>query len=255
MEAKLLTYPDNRLLQISGDVRKFDENLFKLLDDMKKISEANNLKGLAAIQLGVPLKVIVFKKDNKFLELINPTIYFYNGLIDSKEKDETIPDTEFEIKRYKTIKITYFNRENNQKFLEANGEDAIWLQRKIDLTFGGLPINKLPKNEAKKFIKEYETGGSCPTTFVKDKILLAIKISVIAQIIAFISKFFFKFNPDFITYWSISNIFLIVFYLFYSNYETKKYKNCTSCQGANAIGNSLIFGSLTTIIFILNLFL
>jgi len=241
-------------MQISGEVREFDENLFKLLEDMKKISEANNLKGLSAIQLGVPLKIVVFKKDNDFLELINPSIYFYKGFVTSKETDETIPAKEFEIKRYENIKVTYFDRNNNQKFLELKGDDAIWLQRKIDLTFGGLLINKLPKKEAKKFIKEYQ-NQSCPTTFIKDKILFGIKVSVILEIFAFILKFFIKYNPNIIPVWSVINILAILFYLFYSNYETKKYKNCTSCQGANAIGNSLIFGTISIIIFLLNLFL
>ena len=147
METKLLTYPDNRLLQISGFVREFDENLFKLLDELKKISEANNLKGLAAIQIGVPQKVIVYKKDNNYIELINPTIYFQKGSILSKEKDETIPDVEFDIKRYETIKIMYYDRNNNQKFLESIDIGA---KRKQLL----LSIPKWSKNYklAKKFL-------------------------------------------------------------------------------------------------------
>ncbi|WP_281951454.1 peptide deformylase [Nitrosophilus kaiyonis] len=253
MDSKILTYPDSKLLRISGVVREFDENLFKLLDEMKKISKANNLKGLAAIQIGIPLKVIVYKKDNDFIELINPTIFFNKGLVDSQEEDESIPGHKFDIKRYKEIKISYVDRYNKQHFLTVDGEDAIWLQRKIDFTFGGLPINKLPKKEAKKFIKEYGSGEACPTTFVKDKILLAVKISVILEFLTFLATFFIKsINSSIISYWSILNILAIVFYLYYANYETKKYKNCTSCQGANAIGNALIWGSLTIGIFLLN---
>ncbi len=255
MRKELLTYPNKELLQISGFIRDFDENLFKLLDDLKETSEANNLRGLAAIQIGIPKKVIVFKKDGKFLELINPTIYFHKGSIDSIEKDETIPNKEFSIKRYESVKIMYYDRDNNQKFLDASGKDAIWLQRKIDLTFGGLPFHKLPKKEQKKFLKNYEISGACPTSFVKDKILAGIRIALIFEYLLFVLKFFTNFAKEILSYnlaILILNFAALIFYALYAKYETQKYKNCTSCQGANAIGTFLIYSIPIVLFFILN---
>ena len=255
MQKELLIYPSKELLQISGFIRDFDDNLFKLLDDLKKISEANNLKGLAAIQIGIPKKVIVFKKGKEYIELINPTIYFHKGFITSKEKDETIPSREFEIRRYETIKVMYYDRENNQKFLDASGEDAIWLQRKIDLTFGGLPFHKLPKKEQKEFLKNYETPNTCPTSFFKDKILTAIRIALVTEYFLFILKFFTDFAKEILSYNTailILNFLALIFYAVYAKYETLKYKNCTSCQGANAIGTFAIYSIPIILFFILN---
>ncbi|NPA82779.1 MAG: peptide deformylase [Epsilonproteobacteria bacterium] len=255
MSKELLTYPDTKLLQISGFIREFDDNLFKLLDRMKEVAKANNLKGLAAIQIGVPKKVIVFKKDKEFLELINPTIYFHKGFIESKEEDETIPGKEFTIKRYESVKIMYYDRNNNQKFLDATGEEAIWLQRKIDLTFGGLPLHKLPKKEQKEFLKNYEISGACPTSFVKDKILVSLRLTLIAEYLLFGFKFFSDFAKNLLSHnvaILILNFLILIFYAIYAKYETQKYKNCTSCQGANAIGTVAIYSIPIILFFILN---
>ncbi len=252
---ELLKFPDKRLLQISGFVREFDEELFGLLKRMKDVCLLNDLKGLAAIELGVPKKVILFKKGEEFIELINPTIYFHEGFVTISESDETIPGAVFEIRRYEKIKVMYYDKNNNQRFLEANGEDSYWLQRKIDLTFGGLLFNRLPKKEAAKFLKNYRSETSCPTYFVKDRILTAAKIGILLQTVLFIAKLLGAKTSSLVELSAVLNAILLIAYLIYSNYETKKYKNCTSCQAANALGTFALFGITVLVIFVLNIFI
>ena len=56
---KILTEPDPFLRQISHDVDKVDEEIRKLMDDMLETMYAAPGIGLAAIQIGVPKRVIV----------------------------------------------------------------------------------------------------------------------------------------------------------------------------------------------------
>jgi peptide deformylase len=55
----ILVYPDKRLKQLSKPVTEFDEKLHKLLDDMNETMTAGNGIGLAAIQVGVPLRALL----------------------------------------------------------------------------------------------------------------------------------------------------------------------------------------------------
>lgn len=60
--AKILTYPNKTLLQISGIVRDFSDPFIKeTIEELKNTIEENNLKGLAAIQIGIPKRIIMFK--------------------------------------------------------------------------------------------------------------------------------------------------------------------------------------------------
>ena len=75
---KILTEPDPFLRQISEDVNSVDDNIRKLMDDMLETMYAAPGIGLAAIQVGVPKRVIVMDiskdKEKKPLYFVNPKI-------------------------------------------------------------------------------------------------------------------------------------------------------------------------------------
>ena len=62
---KILTEPDPFLRQKSTDVEKVDNNIRKLMDDMLETMYAAPGIGLAAIQIGVPKRIIVLDIDQK----------------------------------------------------------------------------------------------------------------------------------------------------------------------------------------------
>lgn len=70
---------DELLRKKSKPVKEFDENLFKLLDDMKQTMYQNEGMGLAAPQVGVLKRVVVMDVNNMFFELINPEIIKQEG--------------------------------------------------------------------------------------------------------------------------------------------------------------------------------
>ena len=82
---KILIEPNPILRQVSEPVTKVGEEERKLMDDMlQTMYEANGI-GLAAIQVGIPKRIIVIdlsKKDEKK----NP-LYFVNPIIKNKKKE------------------------------------------------------------------------------------------------------------------------------------------------------------------------
>ena len=245
--AKILTYPDHTLLQISGLVRNFkDPKLKETIDELIQTAKENSLKALAAIQIGIPLRIIVFEHNGAWLTLINPTIFGKEGkLFDSTETDESLPGMEATIKRYPKIKVMYEDKEQNQCFLTLEGEDAVLMQRKIDMVFGGYLFDKLSKKAQKEFFKQYGSyGDTCPRYFIKDRILLGLRYFLTLHFILLLLSLFWEkvawVKEQSFTLFGIELIWLII-YVAYARYETKKYKNCTSCQNANIIGTSGLY--------------
>ncbi|MDR1452040.1 MAG: peptide deformylase, partial [Helicobacteraceae bacterium] len=82
MSRELLTYPNRKLRQRSAAVKEFDKRLGALLDEMYLAMIEHNGVGLAAIQIGEPLRVFVANPPNEegvqqpenLLECINPEI-------------------------------------------------------------------------------------------------------------------------------------------------------------------------------------
>lgn len=65
MVREVITYPDKLLRLKSKDVEKFDSELHTLLDDMYDTMMAQNGVGLAAIQISVPLNVLIINIPNE----------------------------------------------------------------------------------------------------------------------------------------------------------------------------------------------
>ncbi len=244
---ELLTYPDHRLLQISGYVRDFkDPKLKTLIEDMKKSMEENGLKALAAVQIGRPIRVVLLKQESGYLIMINPTIFGKEGeLFYSSESDESLPGATLSVPRYPVVKIMYQDIDGNDRFYTAKGEEAIILQRKIDMIFGGYLFDKLSKKEQKKFFKEHgDYGDTCPTYFIKDRILQGLKFFMVLHFLALILSLFFE-SFRFVIRHNLAlaaiELAVLLFYAIYAKYETTKYKNCTSCQGANVLGTAAMY--------------
>ena len=261
--AQILTYPDHTLLQISGLIRNFnDPKVAEIIDELKKTAEENNLKGLAAIQIGVPLRIIVFKRDEdgEWMVMINPVIYGKEGkYFPSTESDESLPGAKVTVQRYPTIKVMYEDTEGQTHYYTATGDESVWLQRKIDMIFGGYLFDKLSKKQQKEFFKEYGSyGDTCPTYFVKDRILTALRFTLVLHLFALIIALFSDIT-HFVVEHNITIALVefawILFYAAYARYETKKYKNCTSCQNANILGTSALYLGGIIALFIFSLFL
>lgn len=70
---------DERLRTTCEEVRKFDSELWALLDDMKETVRKENGAGLAAPQIGINKRVVVIDLEEGYFEMINPRILAVKG--------------------------------------------------------------------------------------------------------------------------------------------------------------------------------
>ena len=166
----IVVYPDKRLKEVSKSVENFDKDLHTLLDDMYDTMVAKNGVGLAAIQIGVPLRVLIINrpldiesddprvqqpKENT-LEVINPVILEAEGSTKFQEGCLSVPGYYEDVNRFKKIKIEYQNRDGEKIIIEDDDFLAIALQHEMDHLDGKLFIEKLSIIKRKKFEKEWK---------------------------------------------------------------------------------------------------
>jgi len=164
MIREIITYPDKRLKLRSEDIKVFDEKLHSLLDDMYETMTAKNGIGLAAIQIAIPLNVLLIllpdEKDEQnkenLIEAINPKILEKEGSIIYQEGCLSVPEYYDEVKRAKWIKVEYFDRYGNKITKECDGLLAVAFQHEMDHLKGHLFIEKLSYLKRKKFEKEWK---------------------------------------------------------------------------------------------------
>ncbi|MDR2081729.1 MAG: peptide deformylase [Campylobacteraceae bacterium] len=164
MIREVLTYPNPKLRTVSQDVTKFDKYLHTLLDDMYDTMIHKNGVGLAAIQVGVALNILVInplneeneQKKEDLLEVINPQIIESEGVIIFQEGCLSVPSIYEDIERFKKIKVKFFDRFGNERIEIYEDFMAVALQHEIDHLRGHLFIEKLSYLKRKKFEKEWK---------------------------------------------------------------------------------------------------
>ena len=164
MVLEVLTYPDKRLYQKSKNVEKFDENLHKFLDDMYETMIAKKGIGLAAIQVGKPLRALVInllneegvQDKNDLIEIINPEILEKDGEITYQEGCLSVPEFFEDVTRSSDIKVRFQNRFGESVELSASELLAVCVQHEMDHLDGHLFLEKISYSQKKKFSKEYK---------------------------------------------------------------------------------------------------
>ena len=172
MVREVLVYPNPILRKPSKDVEKFDSELHTLLDDMNDTMLEKGGVGLAAVQIGVLLNVLIINipvedidnPENKdgvqlkenLIEAINPQIISQSGEQIFNEGCLSIPGVHEEIKRAQDIKVKYFDRYGNEKIIEASGFLSVAWQHEMEHLTGHVFIENLSYLKRKKFEKEWK---------------------------------------------------------------------------------------------------
>jgi len=157
---KILTEPNMLLRKISESVEKVGADEKKLMDDMlETMYEAPGI-GLAAIQIGVPKRIIVMdigKDENK-----KEPRYFVNPVIKNKNKEKStyeegclsVPDQFAEIERPNSCEVEYLDYNGKKQTLKAEGLLATCIQHEMDHLEGVLFIDYLSKLKRSMIIKK-----------------------------------------------------------------------------------------------------
>jgi len=157
----IIVLPDKRLRLVSEPVVRIDAEVKKLVADMFETMYAAPGVGLAAIQLGVPKRVVTIdatRGDEKKqpVTLINPEILWF-----SEEKSVieegclSIPDFTDEVERPAKIKARFLDLDGRTIEAEAEGLFARVLQHEIDHINGVLFIDHLSKLKRGRVEKKF----------------------------------------------------------------------------------------------------
>ena len=156
----ILTAPDPRLQAISTDVEKVDAEIRKLVEDMAESMYAADGIGLAAVQIGVPKRVIVIDLDQKEGKknpraFINPKILWASEeMAVFEEGCLSVPEIWDDVERPARIKAEYLDLDGKKVELEADGMLATCLQHEMDHLNGVLFIDHLSRLKRSMAIKK-----------------------------------------------------------------------------------------------------
>lgn len=130
---KIVTEEDPQLHQPSVEVRRFNDSLHRLLDDMRATMYQANGCGLAAPQVGVNKRIIVVDDgENGFFELVNPRIIAAGGATEGVEFCLSVPDRGGRVRRAKDIRIEAQDRFGGPVTVRASDFHARVFQHEID---------------------------------------------------------------------------------------------------------------------------
>ncbi len=162
----ILTEPNKLLRQISLPVEKISKEEQLLMDDMLETMYSANGIGLAAIQIGVPKRIIVMdiskdenKKEPRFF--VNPVIKNKDIIKSTYEEGcLSVPNQFAEIDRPKKCDVEYLDYYGKKKILKAEGLLATCIQHEMDHLEGILFIDYLSKLKKSMIIKKLSKNKS-----------------------------------------------------------------------------------------------
>lgn len=157
----LVILPDPVLRQLSNPLERVDDAVRKLADDMLETMYDAPGIGLAAIQIGEPVRMLVIDL-SKEDEPKEPQVFINPELVASssdfsvyEEGCLSIPDYYAEVERPDTITLKYLDRDGKQHLLEADGLLATCLQHEIDHLNGVLFIDHISKLKREMVIRKF----------------------------------------------------------------------------------------------------
>lgn len=120
------------------EIRTYNSQLWQLLADMKETVRAENGAGLAAPQIGLPLRVVVIDVDEGFYELINPVIVSTKGEQVGAEGCLSVKGKQGTVRRPYKVKAEYRDRYGKKHKLTAEGFFARAVCHELDHLDGKL---------------------------------------------------------------------------------------------------------------------
>jgi peptide deformylase len=139
---QVLKLPDETLRTRSAAVRKINDGVLRVLDNMRDTLYAEEGLGLAAPQIGILKRIIVVDTGEQYIELINPEIIEREGEQTSTEGCLSVPGIIGRVKRSLHVKVRGLNRHGEQITIIGSELLAKALQHEIDHLDGILFIDK-----------------------------------------------------------------------------------------------------------------
>lgn len=156
---EILTFPDTRLRNKAKPVPLVSDEIRRTVDAMFETMYQAPGIGLAAIQVDIPLRIIVIdisEKQDSPLCLINPEILERQGTEEMEEGCLSVPGFYELVNRAETIRVRALNRDGEVFELEADGLLAVCIQHEIDHLDGKLFVDYLSSLKRQRIRKKLE---------------------------------------------------------------------------------------------------
>jgi peptide deformylase len=155
----ILTFPDPRLRNHAKPVEAVDECIRGIVDDMFETMYAAPGIGLAAIQVNVPLRIIVIDVSDEHDQpvcLINPEILEREGEEQMEEGCLSVPGYYEPVTRAERIRVRALGRDGQPFELETDGLLAVCIQHEIDHLDGKLFVDHISALKRQRIRKKLE---------------------------------------------------------------------------------------------------
>ena len=147
-------FGDPVLVTPATEVVDFDKELRQLVSDLTETMQAAPGEGLAAPQIGVPLRVFVWDIDDELGHLINPSLDLSDEIQDGDEGCLSFPNLSYNTPRAFRAVAKGFNMHGDPVTVEGTELLARCLQHETDHLNGVLFIDRLTAEERKTAMKE-----------------------------------------------------------------------------------------------------
>lgn len=144
----ILYYPDPRLHTVAAKVKRVDDEIRQLINDMTETMYAAPGVGLAATQVDVHLRVIVIDISESRSQLrvfINPELISSSGIADREEGCLSVPGVYEKVRRAERVTVRAQDSEVGTFTLEAEGLLAVCIQHEMDHLEGKVFVEKLSR--------------------------------------------------------------------------------------------------------------
>ncbi len=157
----IILLPDPLLRQPSAPIERVDDDVRRLIDDMLETMYDAPGVGLAAVQVGVPRRLLVLDVTDKDEEkspivMINPELVSLGG--DMRVHEEgclSIPDVRIDIERPGSVVVRYIDRDGKQQEINADGLLATAVQHEMDHLDGKLIIDFLTRLKRDMIVRRF----------------------------------------------------------------------------------------------------
>ena len=159
----ILHFPDNKLRQKGKDIEVFDSKLSKIANDMLETMYLSKGIGLAAVQVGIAIRMIVIdvsETRNDPVILINPVITDKADEIIFEEGCLSVPGFYEKVERFNKIKYSYKDLHGKFKKSNADGLLAVCIQHEIDHLDGKLFVDYISEIKRDRISKKLQKLGS-----------------------------------------------------------------------------------------------
>jgi len=158
---EIIKLPDPMLRQVSKPVAEVTDETRRIMDDMLDTMYDAPGIGLAAVQIGIPQRIVVIDlakegEEKQPIHLVNPEIVWVSDeQSDYEEGCLSIPEYFDMVSRPKEVTVRFLDREGQSREMRCSGVLATCVQHEIDHLNGVLFIDYLSKLKRDRVVKKF----------------------------------------------------------------------------------------------------